>query len=132
MSKEMQAGINLYEFNKINMGKLPILKTEEEILGAKSVVIKFLEENPATYYMLLNHENRYFTLFNFKSEGSKSNAKSVMAQDVIECMEYCGFDLIDICLDEDGYALEVWGKKQTEQEACMYLLFPYDSGVIEY
>jgi hypothetical protein len=130
--KNLDIGVNMYEFNKVNMAKLPILKTSSEIRGAKRVVKNFVNAKPATYYMMLNHENRYFTLFNFRNGIMTEGKIDVMANDVIECMENCGFALIDINEDSTGEALEIWVKDEENEIAYMYLLFPYDFGVIEY
>ena len=132
MTKEINSGVNMYDFNRANMGKLPVLTTPEELAGAKGVVTSFLEQHPAKYYMLLNHENKYFTVFNFANDGSFATQKNYMAQDVIECMENCDFNIIDICPDNFGGALEVWVKDLETESVHMYLLFPYDFGVIEY
>jgi hypothetical protein len=132
MSKEIDSGVNMYEFNRINMGRLPVLKTEEELNGAKQVIKNFVNEKLANYYMLLNHDNRYFTLFNFKSGVISELKVNVMSDDVIECMQNFGFGIIDIFEDTTGEALEVWVKNLETEAVYMYLLFPYDFGVLEY
>ena len=133
MEKEIETGINLYDFNKANMGKLPVLETEEQFNGAKKVITDFLQKDEfAFYYMLLNHENRYFTVFEFTRDIKSDGRRDRMAQDVLECMFNCDFGIIDICPDESGNALEVWVKNLDTETAYMYLLFPYDFGVIKY
>lgn len=133
MEKDIETGINMYDFNRANMGQLPVLTTEEELEGAKQVIRDFLcEEEYAFYYMLLNHENRYFTLFEFTHDIKSDGRRNEMADDVIICMNNCGFDIIDICKDSSGCALEVWVKDRTTQVVHMYLLFAYDFGVIRY
>lgn len=132
MSKEIDSGVNLYDFNRVNMGKLPLLETEAELECAKIMIKNFINANPDTYYMLLNHDNRYFTVFNFKG-GLLSELKiKVMANDVIECMKNFGFGIIDISPNEAGNALEVWVKNIETDAVFMYLLFPYGFGVLEY
>ena len=130
MNKEIDTGMNMYDFNRVNMGQLPLLETQEQFEGAKLVVKNFLNTKPASYYMLLNHDNRYFTLFHidFMTEVKKD----VVAQDIIECMQNCDFGIIDINEDEGGNALEVWVKDLETETVYMYLFFPYDFGVIEY
>ena len=129
--KDINMEVNLYEFNRVNMGKLPLLKTKEEIDSAKKVIQTFIQNCDATYYMLLNHDNHYFTLFSFKSEKNETIILT-MAQDVIDCLESCGLGVIDINLNETLDALEVWVKDLDKEVVYMYMLFPYDSGVIEY
>ena len=132
MDKEIETGVSLYDFNRANMGQFPILSTEEEINGAKNIILDFLCRDEMSYYMLLNHETRYFTLFEF-SNGIKSDGRrKTMANDVIECMANCGYGILDICYDDAGTALEVWVKDLDTDTVYMYLLFPYDFGVIVY
>jgi hypothetical protein len=132
MNKEIDSGVNMYDFNRVNMGRLPVLKTEEELNGAKQVIKNFINEKLAKYYMLLNHDNRYFTLFNFVNGVITDTKNKLMANDIIECMQNFGFGIIDIFEDETGEALEVWVKNLETEAVYMYLLFPYDFGVLEY
>lgn len=132
MTKDIETGVSMYDFNRANMGKLPLLD-EEGVEGAKNVVRKFLTRQTENfYYMLLNHENRYFTLFEFTHNIKSDDRINTMADDVIECMLNCGFGIIDINEDEIGMALEVWVKDVETEAVHMYLLFPYDFGVIKY
>ena len=132
MTKDIETGVSMYDFNRANMGKLPLLD-EEGIEGAKNVVRKFLTRQTENfYYMLLNHENRYFTLFEFTHNIKSDDRINTMADDIIECMLNCGFGIIDINEDEIGMALEVWVKDVETEAVHMYLLFPYDFGVIKY
>lgn len=131
MNKEVDMGIDMYSFNRVNMGQLPYLETEEEIKGAKSIIKNYLKTNTSNYYMLLNHDNRDFTLFNFR-ENITDLKINTMTNDVIECMENRMFGLLDVGLDEAGCAIEVWVKDRKTEAVYMYLLFPYENGVIEY
>ena len=132
MTKDIETGVSMYDFNRANMGKVPLLD-EEGIEGAKNVVRKFLTRQTENfYYMLLNHENRYFTLFEFTHNIKSDDRINTMADDVFECMLNCGFGIIDINEDEIGMALEVWVKDIETEAVHMYLLFPYDFGVIKY
>ena len=133
MSKEVDTGVNLYEFNKINMAQIPCLETTEQFNGAKLVVKDFVNENlSSNYYMLLNHEKRYFTVFHISKEIDLEFAKEMIANDILECMLNCNFGIIDINKDESEMALEVWVKDLETADVHMFLFFPYDFGVIEY
>ena len=132
MNKEINTGVNMYEFNRVNMGQLPFLTTKEEIDGAKAQVIDYIEKTNSNYYMMLNHDKKDFTLFNFQNDYISNFKILSMANDVIECMENRGLGLLDIGLDEAGCALEIWVKDRYTEAVFMYLLFPYDNGVIEY
>ena len=132
MNKEINAGVNMYDFNRVNMGRLPFLTTKEEIEGAKAQVINYIEKTYNNYYMMLNHDKKDFTLFNFQNDYVDNFKILSMANDVIEGMENRGLGLLDINLDEAGYALEIWVKDKHTEAVFMYLLFSYDNGVIEY
>ena len=132
MDKNVDMGINLYEFNKVNMAKMPILKTGSELRRVKQTIKSFVEEKASTYFMLLNHELRYFTLFNFKNGLLTDIKENAMAKDVIECVESMELGLIDIFPDDGNGALEIWAKDTEEDIAHMFLLFPYNEGVLEY
>lgn len=131
-NKEVDMGINMYDFNRVNMGRLPLLKTEDEINGAKDVIKRFANQMLAKYYMLLNHDTRYFTLFNFTNGKIDSIKIQQMSNDVIECMQNLNYGIIDISPDENGGGLEIWVKDLETETVYMYILFPYDLGVIEY
>lgn len=132
MAQEIDSGMNLYEFNRVNMGKLPVLKTIEEFEGAKLVIENFINDKLGTYYMMLNHERKDFTLFNFLQGVIVDSKTETMINDVLECMDNRSLDIIDISPDEANMALEIWVKERQTEAVYMYLLFPYDFGVIEY
>ena len=134
-SIERNAGISLYEFNKENMKQFPILETEEELQGAKNQLISFLSEMPSKYYMLLNHDIHYFTLFRNKECFESEMVRDVMFNDILDCLCWCGDNekgIIEVCRDNSGYALEFWVKDLVTNETMMFLLFDYEPGVIEY
>ena len=131
MDKEVDMGIDMYSFNRVNMGQLPYLETEE-IECAKQCLKNYINHTFSTYYMLLNHDNKDFTLFHFKNSVGSDIKINTMANDIIECMENRGFGLLEINSDETGGAQEVWVKDKKTETVYMYLLFPYDMGVIEY
>lgn len=132
MAQEINSGMNLYEFNRVNMGKLPILETAEELEGAKIVIENFINDKLGTYYMMLNHERKDFTLFNFLQGVIIDSKIETMANDILECMDNRGLGIIDISPDEVNMSLEIWVKERQTDAVYMYLLFPYNFGVIEY
>ena len=79
--------------------------------------------------MLLCHELRDYTLFNFDATSEKRNVKaSEAANDVLECMTNRG-QLISVEFQTDG-AWEIW--MRNNEDCFAYYLFPYDNAVIEY
>ena len=121
---------NLYELNKINMAKLPILTYEEEN-SAKSIIRTFLRGLTNTnYFMMLCHDNHDFTLFDIKGK-DLITLIDIIATDIIDCMHNRGFRFIDIAQVEGG--LEIWVKEPDQNEVSyLYMFFPYDNGVITY
>lgn len=132
MNKEVDMGMNVYDFNRVNMGQLPYLETEEEIANAKKVLKNYINKTCCEFYMMLNHDLRDFTLFNFKNGILTEIKANIMADDVVKCMENRGYGLLDIELNEEGSAVEIWIKDRDTETVYMFLLFPYDIGVIQY
>lgn len=125
MSKEINAG-NLYEMNKAIMQSDKIKNLTKEELNKKKRNIKtFIEEKQGTYYMLLCHEQRDYTLFNLKAT---STAIHQAAKEVILCCMNRG-EVVGIDKTDDGLAYEIW--IMIDDEAYCYYLFPYDQAVIE-
>ena len=73
--------------------------------------------------MLLVKEISYYTLF-----VDNSNSNENMSDIVIECLSNLG-NIIDINDESEG-AIEIW-VKDSDGEAHIGYLFPYDQGVIE-
>ena len=132
MEKEVDIGIDMYSFNRVNMGQLPYLETEEEIDGAKIIIKNYINKTCNEFYMMLNHDLRDFTLFNFRNGLLNDTKIQVMADDIIECVQNRGFGLLDVNPDEAGMAIEIWVKNRETETVYMFLLFPYDVGVIQY
>lgn len=127
---EVETQYNLYDFNKVNMARLPEL-TEHEELAATRVLKTFFRENASIrYFMMLCYDNHDFTLFDTESNEMVDILPTIVT-DIMECMHNRGFGFIDIAPVEG--AIEIWVKPHDQQEvAHMYMLFPYDNGVITY
>lgn len=54
--------MTLYELNQAGYASLPKM-TKAELDTAKEDIITFLRSHDSQYYMMLNHDNKYFTLF---------------------------------------------------------------------
>lgn len=132
MSKEIDSGINMYEFNRINMGQFPYLETEEEINRAKLTLKSYIRKTLGSFYMMLNHERKDFTLFYFQNDTITEVKINTMVNDIIECMDNRNLGLLDVCLDDADAAIEVWVKDRETETVYLYILFPYDNGVIQY
>ena len=120
---------NIYELNKDLVNKYEKTLTKEEIENKKqNVILKFLEEREKNFYfMLLCHEQRDYTLFNF-IDYKGEDTDIICADELIECLLNRG-KIKGIDITKDNNAIEIW--ISIDKEAFAYYFFPYDSGVIE-
>lgn len=114
--------MNLYEINKQLMAQSELLD-EAGIAEAKETIKKFCKDD--SYYMLLCHELRYYTMFDKDSthEGSED-----IATEVIECLDYFADGIHSIELIEENGAIEIW--VDVNEEIYVMYLFDYSGGVI--
>lgn len=122
---EMNMG-TLYDLNK-NLVQKNISALEEGVLNSKKEIVKnFLRDTKDTYYMLLCHEQRDYTVFKIDTlEDSKYNEMISILID--ECLKNRGI-IKSIELTKDKQAIEIW--LMIEEEAFVYYLFPYGEAVI--
>lgn len=115
-------GINasLYQINQSAYAAMPAY-TEEQVREAKKVISDFTKIN--NYYMLLNNETRYYTLFDTSGDGDSS----LIEDEVIECLQTLG-EIKEIELTENN-TVECW--VSSEAETNVYYLFNYNEGVIK-
>lgn len=114
--------MNLYEFNKLGYASLPKM-TKVEIEKAKEDILEFLSIHSSNYYMMLNHDQKYFTVFTYKD---KRIEREKMAEEMISVAKSLGtLKSIEV----NGDILEFW--IQHDKECIMYATFEYEKGVIE-
>ena len=120
----MNLQMNTYELNKIAYAKLPVLTQASPERGAAlQILTKFIQEHNNRYFMFLNNDVHYYTIFNIQDTFEESIYSALD-----DCMRAIG-DLISIELNEQTDACECWFK--VGDEALMYVFFVYDLGVIE-
>ena len=118
--------MTLYELNQANYGKLPALD-EAGCFSAKQAIENYLDWHRADYYMLLNHELRYFTLFHQESPQFRHITKG----NIYAILEELG-EIKSIELTNDSMALECWVSLNNDPEDThVFVLFDYDRGVVE-
>jgi hypothetical protein len=111
----------LYEFNKSAMSKdkkMSSFKLTETL----NKMIPFFSEH--TYFMLLCHEQRDYTVFRLSSTEKEKNA----IQDLKKCLINRG-DILYIEKENINNAYEIW--MRIEDNIYVYYLFPYDEAIIE-
>ena len=118
--------MNIYELNKINYGKLTPL-SEADLDAANKTIADFLNWHRANYYMLLNHELRYFTLFHQESP----QFRHITRDNILAILQELG-EIKSIEKTSDEMALECWVTLNNDPEDThAFVLFDYDRGVVE-
>lgn len=115
--------MTLYEMNQQMYSSLPELKNKA-LKEAKNKLYKYLSAKKDKYFMMLNNDIRYFTVFTYKNDVQVSYDMVSIIVDIAQSLGT--LKAIEI---EDNMA-EFWitGK---DNVCRMYALFPYDEGVIE-
>ena len=116
--------MNLYDVNKIAYASLPTM-TKEDLEKSYDVIFNFLKDNPSKYYLMLNNESKYYTVYTFKSD---PNDFSEMARTIMEIAEELG-EIKSIEVTTDKGAIEFW--IIYEDECRVFYLFNYAQGVVE-
>ena len=111
---------SLYELNKNLIKKNVSPLTEEELAGKGQIILDFIEK---TYYMLLCHDRRDYTVFRISE--SKEECVKIL---IDECLKNRG-EILSIEPTENKDAFEIWIK--IEDEVFCYYFFPYSQAIIE-
>ncbi len=112
--------MNLYEVNQIAYKQLPDIIDLEPY---KEKIYEFLRKTLGRYYMLLNHEVHYFTVFDYVSGNSSSE---ILVEELMAIIKGLG-SIKSIEITEQG--IEFWVVDNTG-ECHMYMFFDYSEGVI--
>ncbi len=115
---------NLYELNQGAMTAAPAMETEA-IETAKKKIADFVAVCNSKYFMLLNKERSYYTVFNIGYDTGTDFNYHKIEDEVIECLESQGI-IKDIDNVENG--IECW--ITIDDNSYVYYLFDYQGGVI--
>ncbi len=113
--------MTLYEMNQMAYGKLSKM-TKAEIEKATEQLEQFLTKHDSKYYMMLNVDGRYYTVYTYNQEHDVKK----MAYEMIDVAKTLGI-LKGIQVEED--MVEFW--VQQDKACSMYAMFDYTRGVIE-
>lgn len=119
-------GINasLYQINQAIYTSMPEL-SEEEIIKRKEIIFNYtVDFYNSNYFMLLNNENRYYTLFD---TGNGEKAPNAVEDEVINCLHELGA-IKEIELTDQN-TIECWVTK--DNISSVYYFFDYSQGVIK-
>lgn len=112
--------MNLYEVNQAMYQNVPPITDFD---GAQRQIKNYLEVHPSKYYLMLNNEERYYTLYTFKEQYKFGD----MADDILEIARDLG-EIKDITTNSSD-ALEFW--IMYNNKPTLFMLFDYTDGVIE-
>ena len=115
--------MKMYEMNQVGYASLPNM-TSEELNNARKTIKQFLQLNPSSYYLMLNNEAHYYTVYTF-IDGYKFDD---MSKEIIEIAAELG-DVKSIELAEDKQKVEFW--INYAGECRVFYLFDYARGVVE-
>lgn len=114
----------LYQVNQAAIGSLPEY-TDEQFTKAKELIKTYVTDTNNRYYMLLNNEEHYYTVFEV---GINPKYQSI-EDEVISCLREVG-TVKTIAKDDDTNVIECW-LSTDKDHTYVYYLFPYDKGVIK-
>ena len=119
--------MTLFELNQANYAQLPS-KTQDQLEKSIPYIVSFLDKSKSKYYLMLEREQRYFTVFAFPKGNYNPGA---LAHEIIDLISHLG-EVKSIEEDAAGAGmLEIWLIPHGEKECRMYGLFDYSEGVIE-
>lgn len=113
--------MTLYEMNQVAYNQIPKMP-KAEIQKATEEIEQFLIKHDSKYYMMLNVDGRYYTVYTYNQEHDVKK----MAFEMMDVATTLGI-LKGIEVRDD--MIEFWIK---DNETCnMYAMFDYTQGVIE-
>lgn len=118
--------MTMYEFNQVGYASLPNL-TEQDIDEAKNIIINFLRRVNVNYYMLLNNEEHYYTVFE-RVTTYPLDVTLGLCNEILSCVKELG-NLKAIEHNEVMDGIEFWVTDK-DGKCKMYGLFDYTWGVI--
>ena len=113
--------LSLFDLNKQIISQLSDYN-EDDITAAKQ---KIRELKNSSYFMLLSHDIRYYTLF-----GIDENEEASFEDEVIACLQDWG-TIKDIDWTSSHDSIDCWVQKADDNEIIFFKLFSYDEGVIK-
>lgn len=114
--------MTLYEMNQLGYANLSTMN-KQEVRASAIKVADFLKSHDSKYYMMLNAEGRYYTLYVYKDV---CHSPEKMAAEMIDVAQSLG-NLKAIEIHDD--MVEFWIENLSV--CSMYAVFNYDQGVIE-
>ena len=118
----------LYDLNKMAVEKGEVALVGEMLEEKKELIMEFLKDTNAIYYMLLSNERKDYTIFRNEMRNFDEEKLKFEISELMECLLNRGL-IKGIDLTRDEQAIEIWLSR--DEEAFVYYFFPYDNAVIE-
>ena len=131
--------VSLYQLNQGIIKQMKDL-TSTEIKKRLKLIRSWLYHNPAKYYALICWDYNYITIFHFPSDNYDAQINEIQeiltALGPIKAIDPHGEgQAIEIHQIEDHIedidAFEIWITWHEEDGAKLFMLFPYDGGIVE-
>lgn len=119
--------MTLYEFNQVGYNSMPPM-TKEELDEAKTLVKEYLRKTQSDYYMLLNNEEHYYTVFHRVTRYPIDTADAVCNRIFSIAQELGTLKAVEI--DNTFAGVQFWITDNWDDKTKMYGLFDYARGVI--
>ena len=114
----------IYDMNKMYYNSLPKMKTSD-IKEKSALFADYMKHKANQYYIFMNNELRYFTLFTEGTNETRSFISKLQS-----CLQALRADVLSIELSENGQAIEIWVR--IDKTVYMFPFFAYDMGVVKY
>lgn len=121
--------LDLYSLNKNIIGQLQPM-THEDVCNKSNIIFDFFTNTaPNKHYMLLCKEYNYYTIFEAVMPENSYNYEEDFVDAVLSIVEEVG---LVYAIEEAESAVEFWIKPEKYDEPMVFILFPYDAGVVYY
>lgn len=117
--------LTLYDLNKAIISQMKPL-TKEQLTEKIKLIDDFDKKHHNNYYMFLCNERRYYTVCSHEIDCIDTLG------DVIFELAYWLGDIYSVDEQEETSAIEIWIRPKEGKEVSMFLLFPYDKGVVNF
>lgn len=114
--------MNLYEFNKNLYKSVPAMSAS----NVQTVIKEYLEKYPSSFYLMLNHDKHYYTVFHVEDIDHMITNKSVHT--IWSIVRELG-EVVDAMIGDNGM-LEFW-IRQDPETILMFGFFNYERGVVK-
>ena len=117
--------MTLYEMNQAGYASISAMTNSEIETAIIKDILEYLNAHPSKYYMLLNNDEHYYTLFVRKSVVCTAKG---LADEIIDVVKTLG-QLKGIEYNQEQEYVEFW--ISNSDQTIMFALFDYEKGVIE-